>query len=126
MGRKDREIDPLAVPSRPERIGPSGPHLLRSAHQLTEEPKPLTPAFTPSAVTARRQKPLCALLGGRGRGPGATASGKVRWAGPQTVRQPPSLCPLPPAGGGRGLKSGSLRAISRRKCNTTCPWQRSR
>src|SRR5689334_24812128 len=33
MRRKNREIDPLAVPARPERIWPPRPHLLRPGHQ---------------------------------------------------------------------------------------------
>jgi hypothetical protein len=46
--------------------------------------------------------------GGRGRGPGATAPGKVRWAAPQTSVTAPLTLPSPP---GRRGERGEERVI---------------
>jgi len=56
-----------------------------------------------ATVSSRQIAPL-RPSGGRGRGPGASAPGRVRWVASQTTSdRPPSPFPLPLAGGGRGL-----------------------
>src|SRR5262245_7136854 len=60
--------------------------------------KPVVCSITGTAMTrpAVESKAPLRPLGGRGRGPGASAHGKVRWATPQTATSALLTLPSPP------------------------------